>query len=175
METKENEINFEKAVYTSYPFLVVHKNQVKTVNFYYYIGDKGDKKYFKVANIILQYNEIKELELCDLEIEVDMEKWNELYKENQDFIKLLQEDENVRNEFTNFIQSDMSDESLKNKYKPLLSFYEKVELDHSKYLSEIMGKELSPDECLALVKKYNNHARVAPLYEEVINFLNSLD
>lgn len=175
MENKDNEISFDKAVYTSYPFLVEHKKQLKTVNFYYYIGDKDDKKFFKVANIILQYNEIKELELCDLEVEADMEKWNELYKENQDFIKLLQEDENVRAEFSTFIQSDMSDENLKNKYKPLLSFYEKVELDHAAYLSEIMDKQLSEDECLALVKKYNNHAKVAPLYEEVIKFLKSLD
>ena len=175
MEEKQNEINFDKAVYSSYPFLVKHKNILKTVNFYYYIGDKGDKKFFKVANIILQYNEIKELELCDLEIEVDMEKWNELYKENQEFIKLLQEDENVRNEFSTFIQSDMSDENLKNKYKPLLSFYEKVEIDNQTYLSEIMGKQLTEDECLALVHKYNNHAKVAPLYEEVVRFLKSLD
>jgi hypothetical protein len=83
--------------------------------------------------------------------------------------------ENVRNEFSTFIQSDMSDENLKNKYKPLLDFYEKVELDHRAYLSEIMDKQLSEEECLALVKKYNNHARVAPLYEEVVKFLKSLD
>ncbi len=174
MEEKQ-EINFEKAVYASYPFLVKHKNQIKTVNFYYYIGDKEDKKFFKVANIILQFNEAKELELCDLEIPIDMEKWNNLYKENQKFIKLLQEDENVMQEFSAFITSDMSDENLKNKYKPLLSFYEEVELNSRAYLNEIMGKQISVEECLALVHKYHNHANLAPLYEEVINFLNSLD
>jgi len=175
MEEKQNEINFEKAVYSSYPFLVKHKNQLKTVNFYYYIGDKDDEKYFKVANIILQYNDLKELELCDLEIKIDKEKWDTLYKENRKFLKLLQEDENVRQEFTAFITTDMSDENLRNKYRPLIEFYTDVELSAKNYLDEISNKQLSVEECLELVHKYHNHANLAPLYEEVIKLLNSLD
>lgn len=175
MEENKTEINFEKAVYSSYPFLVKHKKQLKTVNFYYYIGDKDDEKYFKVANIILQYNDLKELELCDLEIKIDKEKWNTLYKENQKFLKLLQEDENVRNEFTAFISTDMSDEKLRNKYKPLIDFYTNVELNAKNYLDEITNKQLSVEECLELVHKYHNHSNIAPLYEKVIEFLNSLD
>ncbi|MBE5739171.1 MAG: hypothetical protein E7354_05545 [Clostridiales bacterium] len=160
----------------SIPFIMNYKDTQVVVVFGYDMCKDKQSSFFAVRNIIVEYDEYEESFDCNIRVPINAKKWQEVYSPVLDTYKQIGNNPKAIAELDKFLKTDMTNPVLRNKYKKLIDFMEKEETDlmtaHSIIASDI---ELTEEQCYDIVHEYSNHARVAPLYEKVVEYVGKLE
>ena len=167
-ELISNNVLMPKGQFVSLPFLYLKNNQENYCIFGYDLVSEKNKHYFKVNNLII--NSEKSYD-CKIVIPVDMEKYEEYYKEVYQAYSTVQPED--LEELESFLKSDMTDEKLLKKYEAIVKIANDEETNVQK-ATEILNKEfdagyLTESRCLDIIHEYNKHANIGRLYEMTIN------
>ena len=159
----------------SIPFVMNYKDTQVVVVFGYDMCKDNKSSFFAVRNVIVEYDEYEESFDCNIRVPINAKKWQEVYSPVLDTYKQIGNNQKAIAELDKFLKTDMTNPVLRNKYKKLIDFMEKEETDlmtaHSIIASD---EELTEEQCYDLVHEYSNHAKVAPLYEKVVEYVNTL-
>ena len=159
----------------SIPFIMDYKDTQVVVVFGYDMCKDNKSSFFAVKSIVVEYDEYEETFGCDLRVAIDAKKWQDVYKPILDTYALIGDNPKAIAELDKFLKTDMTNPILRKKYKGLIDFMEKEETDLMEAHSIIASdEELTEKECYDLVHKYSNHAKVAPLYEKVVEYVRTL-
>ncbi len=160
----------------SIPFVMNYKDTQVVVVFGYDMCKDNKNSFFAVREIIVEYDEYEESFKGNIRVPIDAKKWQEVYKPVLDTYAQIGNNNKAIAELDRFMKTDMTNPVLRNKYKKLVDFIEKEETDlmtaHSIIASD---EELTEEQCYELVHTYSNHARVAPLYEKVVEYVKTLE
>lgn len=159
----------------SIPFVMDYKDTQVVIVFGYDMGKTGGNSYFDVKNIIVEYDEYEESFDCDIRVPIDAKLWQKVYSPVLETYQMIGNNPKAINELDRFLKTDMTNPVLRNKYKKLIDFMDKEESDLMEaHTITASDEELTEAQCFELVHKYSNHAKVAPLYEKVVEYVRTL-
>lgn len=160
----------------SIPFVMDYKDTQVVIVFGYDMGKTGGNSYFDVKNIIVEYDEYEESFDCNIRVPIDGKKWQKVYSPVLETYQMIGNNPKAINELDRFLKTDMTNPVLRNKYKKLIDFMDKEESDLMEaHTITASDEELTEAQCFDLVHKYSNHAKVAPLYEKVVEYVKTLN
>ncbi len=160
----------------SIPFVMDYKDTQVVIVFGYDMGKTAGNSYFDVKNIIVEYDEYEESFDCNIRVPIDAKKWQEVYSPVLETYQMIGNNPKAINELDRFLKTDMTNPVLRNKYKKLIDFMDKEESDLMEaHTITASDEELTEADCFDLVHRYSNHAKVAPLYEKVVEYVRTLN
>lgn len=160
----------------SIPFVMNYRDTQIVIVFGYDMGKEAGESFFEVKNIIAEYDEYEESFDCNFRVPIDGKKWQEVYSPVLETYAMIGNNNKAIAELDRFLKTDMTNPVLRKKYKKLIDFMDKEESDLMEaHTITASDEELTEEQCFELVHKYSNHAKVAPLYEKVVEYVRTLN